>query len=163
MRAYDLNYPKFSKFINKVLLYYYRGPKQPLDIEIKLYNEAGYLLLQDHVKDKKVLHDGSIINDSILGSSIVESKTFNLAYKFPLLLSDCEIKINNTSDFSLSSITYNYTVATTPELTRPEVYKKIIRVGNPILLTPESLLQPLQEQDADKITVITGGKANDFE
>jgi hypothetical protein len=163
MRAYDLNYPKFSKFINKVLLYYYRGPKQPLDIEIKLYNEAGYLLLQDHVKDKKILHDGSIINDSILGSSIVESKTFNLAYKFPLLLSDCEIKINNTSDFSLSSITYNYTVATTPELTRPEVYKKIIRVGNPILLTPESLLQPLQKQDADKITVITGGKANDFE
>lgn len=160
MRAYDLNYPKFSKFINKVLLYYYRGPKQPLDIEIKLYNEAGYLLLQDHVADKKVLHDGLIINDSILGSSIVESKTFNLAYKFPLLLSDCEIKINNTSDFSLSSITYNYTVATTPELTRPEVYKNIIRVGNPILLTRESLLQG--QAQAEKVTLLSGGKADDF-
>jgi hypothetical protein len=162
MRAYDLNYPKFSKFINKVLLYYYRGPKQPLDIEIKLYNEAGYLLLQDDVKDKKILHDGSIINDSILGSSIVESKTFNLAYKFPLLLSDCEIKINNTSDFSLSSITYNYTVATTPELTRPEVYKNIIRVGSPILLTRESLLEAGSKEEAETITVLTGGKADDF-
>jgi hypothetical protein len=162
MRAYDLNYPKFSKFINKVLLYYYRGPKQPLDIEIKLYNEAGYLLLQDHVADKKVLHDGLIINDSILGSSIVESKTFNLAYKFPLLLSDCEIKINNTSDFSLSSITYNYTVATTPELTRPEVYKNIIRVGSPILLTRESLLEAGSKEEAETITVLTGGKADDF-
>jgi hypothetical protein len=163
MRAYDLNYPKFSKFINKVLLYYYRGPKEPLDIEINLYNEAGYLLLKDQVKDKKVLHEGLIINDSILGSSIVESKTFNLAYKFPLLLSDCEIKINNTSDFSLSSITYNYTVSMTPELTRPEVYKNIIRIGNPILLTKESLLKPTAIQETEEVTVITGGKADDFE
>jgi hypothetical protein len=159
MRAYDLNYPKFSKFINKALVYYYRGPKQPLDFELNLYNEAGYLLLSKHVSDKRVLHEGQIATDTILGSSIVESKTFNLPYKFPLLLCDAEIKINNTSDFSLSSITYNYTVTTTPELTRPEVYKNIIRIGNPILLTKESLLAAAARNQAEKITIVSGGGA----
>lgn len=182
MRAYDLNYPKFSKFINKAHVYYYRGPKQPLDFDIKLYNEAGYLLLEDSVQDKRVLFEGESSTNAILGSSIIETKTFNLPYKFPLLLCDCEIIINNTSDFSLSSITYNYTVTTTPELTRPEVYKNIIRVGTPILLTKESLLQALQrsqttkvdilngggaddftvEQDTEQVTIVTGGGANDF-
>ena len=162
MRAYDLNYPKFSKFINKAHVYYYRGPRQPLDFDIKLYNEAGYLLLEDHVEDKRVLHEGESITSAILGSSIVETKTFNLPYKFPLLLCDCEIKINNTSDFSLSSITYNYTVTTTPELTRPEVYKNIIRVGNPILITKESLVQAIANRQVEKVSILSGGAAEDF-
>ncbi len=162
-RGVDANYPKFKKFLSNALVYYYRGPKQNLDFYIRIYNEAGYLLLEEHVKDSPVLHEGQkITSGTILGSSILESKVFNVVHRFPALLFDLEIKINNKSDFSLGSITYNYVAINTPDQTQSLEYKKIIRVGEPMIINKTSFAVKEPREGSEEISVISGGGAEDF-
>ena len=62
-----------------------------------------------------------------LDSTILDSKVFNTAYKFPCLLADAIITATNDKEFSISSITYNYTTSETPDTTAYDLYANIIR------------------------------------
>jgi len=135
LRAVDLNYPKFIKFINSVMVYYHRGPGSVINFNMKIYNESGHMILDTGeeitAQDYKVFQPGDVIDsETRFDATILDSKVFNVPYRFPCLLADTIITINNQDDFSLSSITYNYTTADMPDTTQFDEYRKFIRREN---------------------------------
>jgi hypothetical protein len=133
-RGEDLNYPKMYKLISNILVYYHRNQYSKIDFDLTVKNEAGHILLDSSVKrvslqDLRALKAGDkVIDGEIrLDSTILDSKVFNTAYKFPCLLSDAIITSNNDKEFSISSITYNYTTSDTPDTTSYDLYSNILR------------------------------------
>ena len=133
-RGEDLNYPKMYKLINNVLIYYHRNQYSKLDFNLLVKNEAGHKLLDSSVKkfsinDLRALKAGEkvIDGDIRLDSTILDSKVFNTDYKFPCLLADSIITAENDKEFSISSITYNYTTSETPDTTSYDLYTNILR------------------------------------
>lgn len=133
-RGEDIGYPKMYKLISNAIVYYHRNQYSTIDFEIIIRNEAGHLLLDNTSKrislqDLRALREGDkISNGSIrLDSTILDSKVFNTLYKFPCLLADTCITSSNDKEFSLSSITYNYTTSETPDTTAYDLYSSIIR------------------------------------
>ena len=97
-------------------------------------NEAGYILFDNSVKrfsiqDLRALKAGDKLIDGEmrLDSTILDSKVFNTDYKFPCLLADTIITAENNKEFSVSSITYNYTATDTPDTTAYDMYTNILR------------------------------------
>lgn len=133
-RGEDLNYPKMYKLISNILVYYHRNQHSKIDFDLVVKNEAGHILLDNSVKrfsiqDLRALKAGDkIIDGEIrLDSTILDSKVFNTAYKFPCLLSDATIISENDKEFSISSITYNYITTETPDTTSYDLYSNILR------------------------------------
>lgn len=133
-RGEDLNYPKMVKLINNVLVYYHRNQYSKIDFNLIVKNEAGHLLLDNaskrfSIQDLKALKADDTIEDGStrLDSTILDSKVFNTMYKFPCLLADTIITAENNKEFSVSSITYNYTTSDTPDMTSYDLYTDIIR------------------------------------
>lgn len=133
-RGEDLNYAKMIKFINNVLVYYHRNQYSSIDFDLTVKNEAGHILLDSSVKrvslqDLRALRaDDKLIDGEMrLDSTILDSKVFNTAYKFPCLLADSIITATNDKEFSISSITYNYITAEVPEQTQYDLYSNILR------------------------------------
>lgn len=133
-RGYDNGYPKNTKLLNNILVYYHRNQYNKIDFSIKAFNEAGHLLLDSDKKnvslqDARALKEGMKISQETtrVGSTIVDSKVFNSKYSFPYLLIDSVITSKNKGEFSISSITYNYTSTGTPDITQYDLYSKIIR------------------------------------
>lgn len=133
-RGEDLNYPKMYKLINNVLVYYHRNQYSTIDFDLLVKNEAGHVLLDSTTKrislqDLRALkaEDTLIDGEMRLDSTILDSKVFNTAYKFPCLLSDTIITATNNKEFSISSITYNYTTSETPDTTSYDLYTNILR------------------------------------
>ena len=133
-RGEDLNYPKMYKLISNILVYYHRNQYSKIDFDLTVKNEAGHILLDSSVKrvslqDLRALKAGDKVTDGEirLDSTILDSKVFNTAYKFPCLLSDAIITSNNDKEFSISSITYNYTTSDTPDTTSYDLYANILR------------------------------------
>lgn len=134
-RGEDIGYPKMYKLISNVLVYYHRTQSSKIDFDLLARNEAGHILLDSSIKraslqDLRSLRTGDILeNNSIrLDSTILDSRVFNTNYKFPCLLVDTIISSCNEKDFSLSSITYNYTTSETPDTTAYDLYSNIIRL-----------------------------------
>lgn len=133
-RGEDLNYPKMYKLISNILVYYHRNQYSKIDFDLTVKNEAGHILLDSSIKrvslqDLRALKAGDKVTDGEvrLDSTILDSKVFNTAYKFPCLLSDAIITSNNDKEFSISSITYNYTTSDTPDTTSYDLYANILR------------------------------------
>ena len=63
-----------------------------------------------------------------LDATILDSKVFNTSYKFLCLLADSIVTSENDKEFSLSSITYNYTTSEVPDTTAYDLYSNIIRM-----------------------------------
>ncbi len=133
-RGEDLNYPKMYKLISNILVYYHRNQHSKIDFDLVVKNEAGHILLDNSVKrfsiqDLRALKAGDKITDGEirLDSTILDSKVFNTAYKFPCLLSDATIISENDKEFSISSITYNYITTETPDTTSYDLYSNILR------------------------------------
>ena len=134
-RGEDIGYPKMYKLISNVLVYYHRTQSSKLDFDLCVRNEAGHILLDSKDKrpslqDLRSLREGDILeNGSVrLDSTILDSKVFNTSYKFPCLLADSVVTSENNKDFSLSSITYNYTTSEVPDTTAYDLYSNIIRM-----------------------------------
>ena len=134
-RGEDIGYPKMYKLISSILVYYHRTQSSKLDFDILTKNEAGHTLLDSSSKrvslqDLRALQIGDrLTSESIrLDSTILDSKIFNTTYKFPCLLADTIIRSCNDKDFSLSSITYNYTTSEVPDTTAYDLYTNIIRI-----------------------------------
>lgn len=133
-RGEDLNYPKMYKLISNILVYYHRNQYSTIDFDLLVKNEAGHVLLDSTAKrislqDLRALKAGDKVIDGEmrLDSTILDSKVFNTAYKFPCLLADAIITATNDKEFSISSITYNYTTSETPDTTAYDLYANIIR------------------------------------
>lgn len=133
-RAVDLGYPKIFKLLSSVLVYYHRNQYSTIDFELESRNEAGHLLLSstknNSIQDLRALRTGDIKNfDRIrVDSTILDSKVFNTSYKFPFLLVDTVITSANDKEFSVSSITYNYTSTDIPDSNPYDLYSSIIRI-----------------------------------
>ena len=134
-RAVDLGYPKIFKLLSNVLVYYHRNQYSNIEFNIESKNEAGHLLLTNSelnksIQDLRVLRTGDIKNlDRIrVDSTILDSKIFNTAYKFPFLIIDTVINSFNDKEFSISSITYNYTSTDIPDSNPYDLYSSIIRI-----------------------------------
>ena len=133
-RGEDLNYPKMSKLINNVLVYYHRNQYSTIDFDLLVKNEAGHSLIDTaskrrSIQDLRALREGDrvIDNEIRVDSTILDSKVFNTTYKFPLLLADTIITAENDKEFSISSITYNYVTSETPDTTPYDLYTNILR------------------------------------
>lgn len=133
-RGEDLNYPKMSKLINNVLVYYHRNQYSTIDFDLLVKNEAGHSLIDTvskrrSVQDLRALREGDRVvdNEIRVDSTILDSKVFNTTYKFPLLLADTIITAENDKEFSISSITYNYVTSETPDTTPYDLYTNILR------------------------------------
>ena len=133
-RGEDINYPKLYKLIDSVIVYYHHNQYSNIDFNVLVKNEAGHILLDNSSKrfslqDLRALRSGDKLEDSKirLDSTILDSRVYNTAYKFPCLLADTIIEATNDKEFSLSSITYNYTTSDTPDTTAYDLYSNIIR------------------------------------
>jgi hypothetical protein len=116
------------------MVYYHRNQYSTIDFDLLVKNEAGHTLLDSSVKrlsiqDLRALRAGDTVEDGKirLDSTILDSKVFNTAYKFPCLLSDAIITASNDKEFSISSITYNYITSETPDQTAYDLYSNILR------------------------------------
>lgn len=133
-RGEDLNYPKMTKLISNVLVYYHRSQNSLIDFDLLVSNEAGHTLLDSKTKrfslqDLRALRSGeSVVDGQVrLDATILDSKVFNTTYKFPCLLADSIISATNDKEFSISSITYNYITSETPDQTQYDLYTNILR------------------------------------
>jgi len=134
-KGVDLNYPKMYKLLSNVLVDYHRNQYSKIDFEIQVKNEAGHLLLDSTSKrvslqDLRALKTGDRIYDDDklrVDSTILDSKVFNTTYKFPCLIADTTITGETEKEFSISSITYNYTTIETPDTTPYDLYASILR------------------------------------
>jgi len=166
-RSYDLNYPGIVKFIHGVIVYYYRGRTSSSVFTLKVNNEAGYPLMEQTESEAKVFQTGDNIGSTPgqLDLENVSVKIFHAPYKFPCLLADTNIIINNDGDFSLGSVTYLFTTAELPDTSMTPDYRKIIRKGVRTPLTREALLNKelVNVFENPDEAVIIGGSASDFE
>lgn len=133
-RGEDIGYPKLYKLLSSVLVYYHHNQYSKIDFDLVIRNEAGHILLDSSSKrislqDLRALRSGDMLMNSStrLDSTILDSKVYNTTYKFPCLLADTLITAKNDKEFSLSSITYNYTTSDTPDMTSYDLYTNIIR------------------------------------
>ena len=132
-KAVDCGYPKMFKLLSNVLVYYHHNQYSKINFNIECLNEAGHLLLNSDKSTKtlqelKVLKADDTDNNYIrLDSTILDTKLINTTYKFPYLLVDTIITTENKEEFSLSSITYNYTTIETPDVNPYDLYSSVIR------------------------------------
>ena len=134
-RGVDLGYPKMFKLLSSIMVYYHRNQYSNIDFNIESRNEAGHILLTNSknnasIQDLRVLRVGDIHNtDRIrVDSTILDSKLFNTNYKFPFLIIDTIINSTNDKEFSISSVTYNYTSVDIPDSNPYDLYSSIIRI-----------------------------------
>lgn len=133
LKSYDLEKPKMYKLLDNVTIFYNRNQYSTVDVNLEAFNEAGHNILagkkNDLIQNKKTLQVGDVVNNSVLklDSTIIDSKVFNTAYKFPFLLIQVFIENNSAESFSFSSITFNYNTVDIPDQNPYDLYSKIIR------------------------------------
>jgi hypothetical protein len=153
-KAYHLEYPGFGKFVNSLLLNFYRGSTALLELTLNVYNESNFKLIgstetsfydentnsivwgdfnkyynidiEDPDRASLVL-DLTSISGSKLGKSIYSSKVYNPDLKFPCLSAYVVIESSSPEAFSLSSLTFDYTTTEMPAKSLPLIYNQILR------------------------------------
>lgn len=130
LKAYDLNYPKFSKFIRSTILFYHRPTYGQVILNTSLKNESDHSLF-DATSTDVALQDLETIRDGItvgkVGRTLSDTKVYNPKYMFPLLQASLELKIICDTTFVLNSVTFNYYTTDLPEVDQFDSYQKIIR------------------------------------
>jgi len=131
-RGEDLNYPKMFKLLSNILVYYHRNPTSVLQMDLVCKNEANHKLLDSKntdilAQDLKTALIGEILNNTTkLDTTILDSRVFTPKYNFPCLLANTVIEAQSDKQFSISSITYNYTTIDVPETNPYDLYTNII-------------------------------------
>jgi hypothetical protein len=133
LKAYDLNYPKLFKLINKIILFYHRTQSERIKITTKIYNEAGHLLVDDTSTNNSVQDEGSASTTQFgkVGETLVDTKVFAAPYRFPLLQASTELSIEGDGAFVFASITFDYISTDLPSSTPFDSYTKIKRISTP--------------------------------
>ena len=137
LKAEHLNYPQMFKTLVNVLLFYQRDQHEEIDFDLEVRNEAGHLLIDSRDKRKssqslKALKTGQRYDPDKklrVDSTIQDTKLFPVAYGFPCLLAEAIITAKTAREFSLASITFNYTTLDIPETNPYDLYSKILRRG----------------------------------
>ena len=134
-KGLPLNYPKMYKIIENVMVYYHHNNFSSTSFSLRVQNEAGHSLLDTETSKNKTIQDlkGLRVGHRLteqgykLDSSIVDSRVIVAQYQFPCLLAETALKVSNDKEFSLASITYNYSVLDIPQTTAYDLYASIIR------------------------------------
>lgn len=130
LKAYDLNYPKLSKFIKNTMIYYHRTSYGAIQINARLINEAEHSMFEAEAADISLQDLGSVYTenaDGKIGTTLTDTKVFNPKYMFPLLQASFEMTVKCDCDFSFDSITFVYYTTDSPEKNQFDEYSKIIR------------------------------------
>ncbi len=133
-KSLDMGYPKQVKFINSVILGNQKSLLEAADIKVIVKNESEYVLLDSSKKTLQNLRNLStsepIKTPMKLGMTQINNTVYNTQYKYPCLSASVLITARTQGMFSLSSITFVYTSAETPDGTPFDNYTKIIRKGD---------------------------------
>lgn len=138
LKAYDLNYPKLSKFIRNMIINYHRPDHGRIAIQASVINEAGHELF-DTTCSKESLQDLETVKDGTLrgkiGRTLADTKTYLPKYMFPLLQAATELVVTTDGSFVFNDITFNYYTTDVPESNQFDRYSKIVRKSTPITRT----------------------------
>ncbi len=142
------------KFINSLLLKFYRGSTDTLSLDVQVFNEANrkllgakfesfyddeigqvvwdnpssyYKELTDETDRASLILDKTTLEDVKLGSHLYSSKVYRPDLRFPCLSAYVVIQIDSAEAFSLSSMTFDYTTTDLPARNLPKIYSEIIR------------------------------------
>lgn len=152
-KAYDLGLPAFGKFLNSLMMGFYRGSTVVSVIDVDVYNEAEYLLIGKRSTsfydeetqtviwgdpdtyygrnieemDRPTLSDESVLDGSRLDKALYSSKTFNADLRFLCLGAYVHIRSSSPEAFALSSLIFDYTSTDLPSKSLTELYSQIIR------------------------------------
>lgn len=154
LKGYDCYNTALVKFLNSLLIYYFRGATDHLSLDVHVWNEANYKLIGeqfqsfydeethtiryddpntyyseniDPLDKRSLVLDVTPLGDSLLGKDLFTSKVFRPDLKFPCLNVFIDIRIDSSEAFSLSSITMNYTTTEMPVKSLPSIYHAIVR------------------------------------
>jgi hypothetical protein len=134
LKNVDLNYPKQVKFLNSVVLCTQRDQEKHVEVNIKIKNDAGYVLLNSSKKTLQQLrsaHSGAnFCKPMKIGKTNLNATVYNMQYRFPCLNAGALITSDTEGWFSLSSVLFTYTSAETPDSTPFDNYTKILRKGD---------------------------------
>ena len=136
---------KIVKFVNSVILKFYRSSEDRLDMDVLVYNEANRLLIGESEEayfDEKI---GEIVwgkkekdyeapmfvvessdLQSKIGRDLFNTKVYNVDMKFPCLSAYVFIRFGSNEAFKLSSLTFNYTSTDMPAYDLGKLYSEII-------------------------------------
>jgi len=165
LKAYDLEKPKMYKLLDNTTFFYNRNQYSEIDIEVEGFNEAGHKILEwknkPLIQDKKTLRVGDLYNNNTLklDSPIIDSKVVNSTYKFPFLLIELLVSSKSESEFSFSSVTFNYTTVDIPDQNPYGLYKDIVRKGDDfrILTKDSTLLESVRQYNKVETSSQLGG------
>jgi hypothetical protein len=134
LKGEELNYAKIYKILSGILVYYHRNQHSKIDFNLTARNEAGHVLYNSKNKlfsigDLRILKEGDKVSSERirLDSTIQDTKLFTVVNKFPCLLVETSITVENKGRFSLSSITYYYETIDSPDSNPYDYYTNIIR------------------------------------
>lgn len=153
-KAFELNYPGFGKFINSLMISFFRSAKTTSVIDVFVYNEANYKLIGKPTtafydpESKKIIYgnetdyyetnvpnidqpstipNNTNLGNSRLGSDLYTTRVYNPDLKFPCLSAYTIIKSSSSEAFALASMTFDYTSSELPAKTLPQIYSEIFR------------------------------------
>lgn len=136
LKAYDLNYPKLIKFLSGVILFYHRTQTEKINVSVRIYNEAGHLIIDTPSMNSEysIQDEASATSDSFgkVGVTLTDVKVFRTAYRFPLLQASVELTINGDGMFTFSSVTFDYMSTDLPANTPFDLYSTIERKSTPL-------------------------------
>lgn len=132
LRAVDLGYPKITKLLKSVILYYYKDIYEA-EIKVEAKNESGNIILSQSSREApssvdkpSIQYNEVLTNNHKIGRTMQEARIFKPNYRFPCLLVDLYIEGKNKGLFSLSSVTFDYITTNIPQKTTLDSYKQII-------------------------------------
>lgn len=154
LKAYDLNYPKLSKFIRNMIINYHRPDHGRIAIQASVINEAGHELF-DTTCSKESLQDLETVKDGTLygkiGRTLADTKTYLPKYMFPLLQAAAELIVTTDGSFVLNDITFNYYTTDVPETNQFDRYSKIVRKSTPITRNRKIETGSIVEMEQDNL------------
>lgn len=154
LKAYDLNYPKLSKFIRNMIINYHRPDHGRIAIQASVINEAGHELF-DTTCSKESLQDLETVKDGTLhgkiGRTLADTKTYLPKYMFPLLQAATELIVTADGSFVLNDVTFNYYTTDVPETNQFDRYSKIVRKSTPITRSRKIETGSIVEMEQDNL------------
>jgi hypothetical protein len=153
-KAYDLGYPGFGKFVNSLMVSFFRSAKANSIIDVFGYNEANYKLIGKPTtafydeETKKIIYgneedyyetnvpnidqpstipNNTSLGNSRLGSDLYTTRVYNPDLKFPCLSTYIIITSSSPEAFALAGMTFDYTSTELPAKTLPQIYSEIFR------------------------------------
>ena len=155
-KAFDLNYPKFIKFLRNLNIYYYRDFSQEFTLTVHLKNEHGvdvygtkYTASHEYQEDEEqnttidrinyspteaIDQELLIAGQTSLGEAILGdqpsyiSKVFTPINMIPFLSVSVRLHIGDTTNVILGSLGFNFVTGGLPDISMGNYYPDIIKL-----------------------------------